>query len=428
MLRAAEWNVNKVPQGTLRKIRESLRRFGVVENNVVRPSWCIGAHAREEVDDRRAERMTDTPAEWYETLSGNHRLSLYQEEGLASVPCVVVEIPDAEARVLAQALNRVRGKDDVEALQNLLRDVLRDLAVPDVASLLPQTEADLRRLVSGPDPLPDVALPPGTPSDSQPGRIYELGPHRVACGSSTDNALVQELLRGQVPLLMVTDPPYGVDLDGSWRDGAAANYLGTRFTPGNADRIAGDADTTLVEWSPAIGLVPCRIVYLWHAVTFVCETRALLEAAGFDVRQQIVWNKKVAPISRAAYHWKHETAWYAVRPGDGPVPWFGGHNQTTVWDAPSPRQIMSGSDEEKADHPSQKALVCFERPIINHLEVGQSVYDPFLGSGTALLAAARTGRVCFGVELNPTYVDMIRRRYTRLAQENNQDPGPGALA
>ena len=126
------------------------------------------------------------------------------------------------------------------------------------------------------------------------------------------------------------------------------------------------------------------------------------------------WDKGLFAIGRPWYHWSHEPRW-VVRKKGAKVPFRGTRDQGTVWRAPSPKMIMGGSSERKEDHPTQKPLLLFEAPIRNHLKAGEAVYDPFLGSGTCLIAAERQGAVCYGCELDPVYVDIILRRYERFA-------------
>jgi DNA modification methylase len=430
-LREAEWNANRVSKPVLKKIRNSLMAFGAVENFVIRPDWCVGTRSEEELSRRRA--VTPGDPEWYEVLSGNHRLRIYREEEVPEALAIVIELTDAKAKVLAQAINRTRGTNDDPTKRNaLLLDVLRDLPMPDVSSLLPHSERDLSKLLGGrsegggldPDELNDL----GDTANSEVFTVYELGPHRIICGDAANPEIVSELLLDELPVLMVTDPPYGVGLDQTWRERVMARG-GTHGSlapfSSQADQIEGDDPG--FEWVPALGLVDIPVAYVWHAAKFSSLTEALLLQAGYDVRQQIVWQKDHAPISQSAYHWKHETAWYAVKANQS-APWYGGRNQTTVWNAKAPRQLVGSQEvEERCDHPTQKPVVIFETPILNHLKSGEIVYDPFLGSGTALIAAAKTGRRCFGCEVEPKYVDVIRRRWGKWARENNVDPGPGAL-
>jgi DNA modification methylase len=113
-------------------------------------------------------------------------------------------------------------------------------------------------------------------------------------------------------------------------------------------------------------------------------------------------------MSRGDYHWKHEPCWYAVK---GTGQWAGDRKQTTVWELKSPIHIMSGSDEEKTSHPTQKPVECMRRPIENNSSPGQAVYEPFSGSGTTIIAAEMTGRACHAIELSPTYCDVAVLRW-----------------
>ena len=126
---------------------------------------------------------------------------------------------------------------------------------------------------------------------------------------------------------------------------------------------------------------------------------------GFLHHQQIIWNKGRTVLTRTLYWFQHEPCWFVRKKN---APWFGkaGEN-STIWDSPSPKFIMGGSDEDKYDHPTQKPVELMRRPILNHLRRGELVYDPFLGSGTTLAAAELTERVCYGIELDPKYVDVV---------------------
>ena len=133
-----------------------------------------------------------------------------------------------------------------------------------------------------------------------------------------------------------------------------------------------------------------------------------LEASGFAVRAQIIWDKTRLVIGRGDYHWQHEPCWYAVRKG-GSGHWSGDRKQTTVWQIPH-RKSESG-------HGTQKPVECMKRPIENNSSPGQAVYEPFSGSGTTIIAAEMTGRCCHAVELDPAYVDVAVARWQAFTGE-----------
>jgi DNA modification methylase len=268
--------------------------------------------------------------------------------------------------------------------------------------------------VAGEDDVPDV---PAVPV-SRLGDLWLMGKHRLVCGDSTDAATVALVLGGVKPLLMVTDPPYGIELDLEWRDRAGLNgcgpaeasYMKRRTEGHNETTISGD---TRADWSEAFALVPSlEVAYVWHASKFTREVLDGLLRIGFLHHQQIIWNKGRAVLTRTPYWFAHEPCWFVRKKN---APWYGkpGEN-STVWDSPSPKFIMGGSDEEKFDHPTQKPVELMRRPILNHTKRGELVYEPFLGSGTTLIAAENTERACYGIEIEPKYVDVIVQRWQKL--------------
>ena len=252
--------------------------------------------------------------------------------------------------------------------------------------------------LTDPDSVPEVPDQPVTRS----GDLWLAGDHRVGCGDSTSAANVELMLAGSQPPLMVTDPPYGVSYDPSWR---ARRGLGAgKLAQGkvlNDDRA---------DWRQAYALFPGDTAYLWYAAMHGDVVAAGLAACGFQLRTQIVWAKQHFTLSRGDYHWKHECCWYAVRKGKTSH-WQGDRTQTTVWEFPNNNPFGSSRREESWGHGAQKPVEAMRRPIVNNSRPGELVYDPFLGSGTSLIAAEMTGRLCCGLELCPAYVDVILRRW-----------------
>ena len=292
-LEPAPWNPNRASNEILDKLRRSITDFGIVENLVVRPH-------------------PTTPGA-YEVISGNQRLTLYRRLQLGSVPCHIVELDDGRARLLAQTLNRTRGVDDPEAYGHLLDKVLSEFSLEDVLAYLPESEHSIDRLLaqhglgrSEPGPAASLIGPPSEP-ESKPGQLYELGPHRLLCGDATNPEHVQELMQGEQAALMATDPPYGISLDHTWRDGIRQ--------PSGSARTGRVANDDRCDWHQAYVLTDAPVAYVWHSALHAREAWDALAAAGFEIRQQIVWVKEIHALSRAHYQWQHECAWYAVRSG-----------------------------------------------------------------------------------------------------------------
>ena len=213
--------------------------------------------------------------------------------------------------------------------------------------------------------------------------------------------MVEKALNGVNPHLMVTDPPYGVEYDAAWR-GHVRTANGKRLSLGvhAKGKVENDGKA---DWREAWVLFPGDVAYVWHAAMRVGESKESLEEAGFALRAQIIWAKNNFAISRGHYHFQHEPCWYAVREGSTGH-WCGGHKQTSVWHIDKPQKSETG-------HSTQKPVECMKRPIENNSSAGQAVYDPFVGSGTTIIAAEMTGRACHAIELSPAYVDVAVTRW-----------------
>ena len=232
------------------------------------------------------------------------------------------------------------------------------------------------------------------------GDLYELGRHRLLCGDSTNSDDVARLMDGALPHLMVTDPPYGVEYNPEWRADAGVNN-----NKGKMGKVAND---DRCDWGEAYNLLPCTVAYVWHAGRHAAEVQKSLEVCGYEIRNQIIWAKDRFALSRGDYHWQHEPCWYATK---GKHHWSGDRSQSTLWE-------IKSREDKGGGHGTPKPVECMMRPIVNNTSSGQAVCDPFLGSGTTLIAAEQTGRSCFGMELEPKYCDVIVSRYVKFTGNN----------
>src|SRR5207245_2291499 len=151
-----------------------------------------------------------------------------------------------------------------------------------------------------------------------------------------------------------------------------------------------------------------------HAGVHAAEVAASIDNIGFQIRAQIIWSKQHFVLGRGNYHWGHEPCWYAVRKGKKSN-WRGDRTQSTVWEVKNLNPHGGNKDEQQTGHGTQKPVELMRRPILNHTERGDIVYDPFLGSGTTLTAAELLQRTCYGLEIDPRYVDVIVRRWEQIA-------------
>jgi DNA modification methylase len=344
-------------------------------------------------------------------IAGHGRLMAAALLGLAEVPVMVARgWSEEDRRLYTLADNRLAeiAEWDPEMLRIELGELRADFGIEDMsligfsaedlAEMLPDALIDTTGGLTDPDDVPEVPETPVT----RPGDVWILGKHRLLCGDSTVATDVEKVLGGVTPLLMCTDPPYGVEYDPSWR-----NQVGAAKTKRTGKVLNDDR----ADWREAWALFPGDVAYVWHGALHAATVAESLEAAGFTIRSQIIWAKERLVLSRGDYHWQHEPAWYAVKK-TGKGHWAGDRKQTTLW------QIPSKDQDAKTVHGTQKPVECMRRPIENNSSPGQAVYEPFMGSGTTLIAAEISGRVCFGIELNPAYVDVAVERWQNFTGED----------
>jgi DNA modification methylase len=254
----------------------------------------------------------------------------------------------------------------------------------------------------------DAPEPPAVPV-SRRGDVWLLGSHRLVCGSATDPDDVAAALGGKKPHLMVTDPPYGIEYDADWRSGAMPEKNDTgRWKDSEGGKRGEVENDDRADWGEAWALFPGAVAYVWHAGTRAAEVELSLAAAKFEVRAQIIWVKHQHVISRGDYHPQHEPCLYLVRKGKTGH-WQGSRTESTVWAIAKMLNADTG-------HSTQKPIECMSRPILNNSKAADRVYDPFVGSGTTIIAAEQLGRVCHAIEWKPAYVDVSVLRWEGFAE------------
>ena len=320
---------------------------------------------------------------------------------------------DPRARGLAIADNRVGELDlewDTEVLQALQEEGV------DLSAFWTDDEfAELVGDMAGrSDVVENDVVEPG-PTDIELGDLFRLGRHRLLCGDATNEADVARVLDGQRPQLMATDPPYGVQYDPAWRH---------RNDPRQRTAVGAVVNDDRADWGQALALFPGAVAYVWHAGLMAGTVTASLERAGFEIRSQIIWVKQHFAFSRGHYHWRHEPAWYAVRRGQRGH-WSGDRTQTTVWEVANLNPHGGDRSDENmvTGHATQKPVALWAIPIRNHTTEGDAIYDPFSGSGTAIIAAERTRRVCLALDVDPRYVQVAISRWETFTGERAERVG-----
>jgi DNA modification methylase len=344
-------------------------------------------------------------------IAGHGRVRAAKKLGLTDVPVMVARgWTNAQIRAYALADNRLAldaGWDEalvaieIAELQEIGFDIdLIGFTTSEIVAFGSQGNEGL----TDPDETPE---PPANPISAL-GDVWLLGIHRLLCGDSTSATDVKKVLGSVRPHLMVTDPPYGVEYDPTWRATAGINR--------NKQKLGKVANDNRADWREAWALFPGSVAYVWHAGLYASTVQDSLAAVGFDVRSQIIWAKDRFALSRGHYHWQHEPCWYAVR--NGSAGWSGDRKQSTLWQIPA-------REGKGFEHGTQKPVDCMKRPIENNSSPGQAIYEPFSGSGTTIIAAEITGRSCHAIELLPQYVDVAVQRWQAFTGEQAKLEGGG---
>jgi DNA modification methylase len=371
---------------------------------------CDSIQVRPDFFERRPALVNKTPDGTLTIYAGNQRVRAAKKLKLKSVPCIVDENLTEEEMKQRIVLDNVHhGEFDYDILA----------ADFDPAELLSlgMTEKDLHiaeNIESNEIEEDSDVLTPGDDKDAitKPGDCYELNNHRLYCGDSTLPDSADRCLNGNTPILMVTDPPYGVEYDPNWRGKAGKGQKA-------AGKVKNDDN---INWALAWHLFPGSIAYIWCASWYLPEVAKTLEECEFERKSLIIWAKQHFALSRGDYHWQHEPCWYAVKKGCEHN-WQGSRKESTIWEISNLNAFGKSKEEgeERTAHSTQKPIECMAKPIINNTAKGDGVYDPFLGSGTTLIAAEQLDRVCYGIELSPAYCDLIVARW-RSYMEKHQRP------
>tara|TARA_R110002012_G_scaffold315016_1_gene528271 strand:+ start:1130 stop:2428 length:1299 start_codon:yes stop_codon:yes gene_type:complete len=338
-------------------------------------------------------------------IGGHMRVRVAKDLGYDEVPAVYMNIPLEEERILNVRLNKNTGEFDFDALANHYNyEELIDIGFSEGELLgLGEMSVDFG---DNEDTPPEVVENPLSVN----GDIYELGGHRLMCGDATIATDVEQLFNGLKPIIMVTDPPYGVEYDPEWR---------ARADLGIGERTTGTVQNDdCADWSSAYALFEGDVAYVYHAAKYTHIVAQNLINCGFGLKAQIIWAKQHFALSRGDYHWQHEPCWYGIRENKTHN-WQGKRDQSTLWEIKNNNAFGNSDKEETWGHGTQKPIECMLRPIMNNTRKGQVVYDPFGGSGTTLIACERVSRLCLTMELDEKYCDAIVKRY--VAQCKTQD-------
>ena len=326
-------------------------------------------------------------------VGGHQRLKVLMDLGLTEVDCVVVDLPEDKEKALNIALNKISGDWDKEKLALLITDLQGADFDVSLTGFDPAEIDDLfkdSRKVKDDDFDVDAELQ--KPTITKAGDIWQLGRHRLICGDST-KAETYELLMGSTKAnLVITDPPYNVNYEGSagkikndnMADDAFYNFLLDAYTQMHS-AMADDAS-----------------IYVFHADTEGLNFRRAFADAGFYLSGCCIWKKQSLVLGRSPYQWQHEPCLYGWKK-NGKHQWYTGRKETTIWEFDKPKK--------NGDHPTMKPIPLLAYPIENSSLSNSVVLDPFGGSGSTLVACEQTDRICYTIELDEKFCDVIVKRY-----------------
>lgn len=399
-LRANPWNPNVVPENVAAALEQSVDAYGFIDPVLVRP--IRGG---------------------YEIIDGEHRWIAARANGETHVDVIVRDLSDADAKKLTVILNEARGKPDPLKLGNLLADLAGSIDLEQLRVGLPYDLEALERLVAigtvGDRSEPDETLPepPKGPPTTEPGEVVHLGRHRLVCGDSTDAAVWTVLLEGTpAPALIVTDPPYGVGWNKPSRATADKAYGSDRHGVMAGDKTGKEAALLWTLWleRAAAFCAPDATAYTFGPLNdldaVVRVGQAVLDSPWAPV-VPILWDRGFMGLGRFQ-GWRHrlEVAWELQR-GDG-ARWLPPDAADNILSGHQSGPYAAIRDPAAYEHPTPKPITLMQALIDTRM--GDVVVDPFAGSGATLLAAERAGRTARVIEIDPTYCDLIRRRWAQL--------------
>lgn len=323
----------------------------------------------------------------------------------AIVPVLVLDVTAAEADTILATFDPLSAMAvaDSSKLEELMAGMtIGEGAIADMMKGVRDTAKEMQDMAvtedEAPAPLPDPV--------SKTGDLWLLGEHRLLCGDSTSAADIARLMDGKKAALCATDPPYLVDYTGDRPNDSGKDWSGTYR---EIDITDADGFFTALFTNVLEAIAPKAAIYCWHAHKRCGLIQNVWERLGILDHQQIVWVKPSSVFGRVFWHFRHEPCMMGWRKGSMPEH-DSGHEFNSVWeiDWEGKSRIIGN------EHPTQKPLEIFARPMRKHTRHGDICFEPFSGSGSQLIAAEQTGRRCFANEMAPTFVDVAIRRWQKL--------------
>ena len=359
------------------KIKRSIEEFGYCEPVIVNSDMTI--------------------------IGGHQRVTVLKDLGYSEIDCIVIDIDKTKERALNIALNKITGEWNKELLADLIADLQdSDFDVTFTGFDPPEIE-QLMNSVHDKEIVGDefdIEAQLQQPTVTREGDLWLLGEHRLVCGDSTLPETYDLLMAGRKANLVVTDPPYNVDYEGS-----AGKIKNDKMAEEQFEKFLFAAYVNMEQ-----NMMDDASIYVFHSDSHGLAFRRAFEEAGFYLSGCCIWKKNSLVLGRSPYQWLHEPVLFGWKKG-GRHQWYADRKQTTVWEYDKPK---------KNDlHPTMKPVNLIAYPIKNSSMSNCIVLDPFGGSGSTLIAADQLKRICYTVELDPKYADVIVNRY--LAQVGSDE-------
>lgn len=339
------------------------------------------------------------PVIWNKTtgrvVGGHQRLKILIDMGYTDVDCVVVELDEEKEKALNIALNKISGEWDKDKLALLITDLqgtdfdvsLTGFDTAEIDALFKDTISNKIKEDSF-----DVSAELEKPVFSKCGDVWTLGRHRLVCGDSTKSATFDLLMYGKKANLVITDPPYNVNYEGSAGKIKNDNMADDKFYNFLLDAFINTQNAMTDDAS----------IYVFHADTEGLNFRRAFSDAGFYLSGTCIWKKQSLVLGRSPYQWQHEPILFGWKK-KGRHQWYTGRKESTVWEFDKPKK--------NRDHPTMKPISLLAYPIMNSSLTNSIVLDPFGGSGSTLIACEQSDRICYTIELDEKFCDVIVKRY-----------------
>ena len=331
-------------------------------------------------------------------IGGHQRVTVAASLGYTEVPCAIVDVDKTQEKALNIALNKITGEWNQELLADLIEDLQNSnfdvgttgFEPPEIEQLFSKVHD---KKIEEDDF--DVEAELKKPTVAQMGDVWILGKHRVICGDSILPETYNVLMEGKKANLVLTDPPYNVNVEET-----AGKIKNDNMADEDFYKFLFAAFVNMEQ-----NMEADASIYIFHADTEGLNFRKAFANAGFKLSGCCIWKKNALVLGRSPYQCIHEPCLFGWKKG-GKHLWYSDRKQTTIWEYDRPKASK--------DHPTMKPIALMAYPIQNSSMMGCVVLDPFLGSGSTLMACEQTGRICYGVELDEKFVDVIVNRYMEM--------------